>query len=489
MRNVIAPAFASSISADITVEGNDRELTYIRNCMIIVAVSIIVLMVCSIVIPYIASAETSNVMFEYIQQDTFRHDRPNSSSLFFQKIASSVFRVLLPFMSIFSLSMIMLSMISSIIYLSLPDFFDEVSEAKIAKREMMQDKSKGNFLQRSRDYVSTEGANSVIKGFLPDFKAYAFYEATKADADGVQTIGTFLKYNAPKYVAITGFCMLINDATMMDLFMTGGELGATVIRKITYEYDYREMLEDWMESGKDYKPMFATNTVEGNNKMKTYEAMYRVLKQYAKTEATLTTEFKNALGVTLVNVIEGNGVNGAKVMGNSVDWTARKFIVKAQYTVSPVSLASDVSQQYSYPLGTFNLQDAGYLQVFIQAADDTQSVVSFYPAKANWGKQDNKVTLNVSGFEALSKEVKFDPGSKVTCTVFFSEVSNADIQNGANFTGAETLDATVSSDGQTISVNLKDASKVSYIKLNGVKVKTGSGKVISVPREPTFVIS
>ena len=485
----LTPAYSTGVFANTSMSYEEKQEEYKKNIIFLTMTSLIILLILIVIIPYISEASPTNVMFEYIQQDTFRHDRPNSSSLFFQKLASTVFRVLLPFMSIFALSMIMLSMISSIIYLSLPDFFDEVSEAKIAKREMMRDKSKGNFIQRTRDYVSTEGGTSVIKGLLPDFKAYAFYEATKADADGVQTISTFLKYNAPKYVAITGFCMLINDATMMDLFLTGGDLGATVIRKITYEYDYREMLENWMESGKDYKPMFATNTVEGNNKMKTYESMYRVLKQYAKTEATLTSEFKNALGITLVNLIEGYESGGAKLMGNSVDWGAKKFVVKSQYTVSPVNMASDVSQQYSYPMSTFNLSDSGYLQVYIQASDDVQSVVSFYPAKANWGRQDNTITLNVGGFAALAKEVKFDPNSKPTCTVFMTSPSNAEIQGGANFTGAETVEAKVSSDGMTLSVTVKDASKISYVKFNGVKVKTSSGKVISPPREPVFVLS
>ena len=467
------------------VDINERELKYMKQAMCIISLSILTIILCYVVIPYIINADSSsNVMWEYIQQDTFRHDRPNSSSIFFQKIASTVFRVLLPFMSIFALSMMMLSLISSIIFLSKPDFFEEVHTMKEERRQAMSDTGSGNIFQRTREYVSSVGPKSFFMSYIPDFKAYAFYEATKADADGVMSIGTFLKWNLPKFIALSGFCILINDATMMTLVLTGGELGATVIRKITYQYDYNEMLENWMESGKDYKPMFATNTVEGSNKKKTFDAMLRIVKEYGnKDAATMTSEAKNAYGVTIVNIIEGNA---AGQMGNSVDWSARKLSVKAQYTITPVNLASDVAKMYTYPLSQFGLSEAGYLQVQVQTTQETQNAIGFYPNKANWTRDNSNVKLNVNGFATMGKDIKFDTGSKVTCTIYYNEVSNADIQAGANFVGSKTVDVKVTD--TELSVTLDKPSDVAYIKFNNVRVKSSTGKITKVPREPVFVL-
>lgn len=314
---------------------------------------------------------TTNGMVDILSSGVFdsRAGLNSSATSFFTQIAKLIFSVALPFMSAFAITMTTISLISSVIYLTKPDTFDEIDE--LHKERTGQGHKFTDLVNYGRD----KGFRSFILSICPNIKAYAFADATEVGPEGHPTMKDFLR-NIPKYIMIFAFCIVINDRAMLDFIMKGGQVGALVFERITYDYDYVATVTNLLDEGSDYKPVvWDTKTNEGANKMKVYKSIYNLLKTRCSEPEDRTTDSKTIMGTKLVNMIESDTFAG-------VGWDKDILTISVSYNSTPQGTA--VEGIYTVPVATFLSSDSGVIYANIHTENQMKYNTTYanttYPA-------------------------------------------------------------------------------------------------------------
>lgn len=418
----------------LNIDRNDAKqywgsISYFLNIVLILGVYLLLT-------GYIAYAtstgSSSSAFYDYLISGTFDQTQGDMSyqNSIFLRIASSVLKWVLPFMSVFALTIMVISMASTIIYLSKQDTFDEVHDLHILKR---QAKSQGGKSVQDIVRVYREiggGLNYVKSTFVPDFKALAFQDAFTIGEDGRPSMKTFFQNSMPKYIVIITMIMLINDRTLLDLYTRGAEVGAFFFKKAAYDYNYVEMIQGWMETGKDFNPQYKTSSLDEANKLKTYRAMYNALKELDKSNSARTAEYKTTMGMAVRNYIE------TKMTG--VDWTADIFKPTAQFELAVPQGMTNGGDVFAVPVNEFGVSaKQGFLVTYIR----TETRVTAEATKTNYPTAWN-------GSPATS----FDVSKAITVPTGKSIENAVGIVYANTTTGPVRL--TVTASGSTVSWSL-----------------------------------
>lgn len=394
-----------------------------------------------------------------------------SSSSFFLRICQVVFSVALPFMSTFAIGMTTISLISSIIYLTKPDTFNEIHELNTARKSQF---SNGGLFKNIKDYYNQKGIREFILSFCPDFKAYAFQDAVANNINGPASMQDFL-HHMPKYVAIFTFCIVINNRAMLDFIMTGAKIGASLFERITYDYDYVEIMNNFLDEGKDYTPKFwDTKKAEGANKLTAYKVIRNKLKARVTKDDQKTTVFKTQMGVQLANDIESGAILSGVAWDKSVFSASCEYQSTYQDTSSiPNLYVIDVSNYLNSPSGS----ETGYIYVTINAEDKVKyNINDVVAGKTNYDScwsvgtpSSGNVTVTFNASKLTNNDIKtLKAGDKVTkCTgkVVVTYLTN----DGVNKTTSVDMS---SNNGSSIkaTTSVGDIKTVLSVKLENTKL-------------------
>lgn len=313
----------------------------------------------------------------------------------------------LPIMSICSITFILWSLISTVLYLFRQEYFDDVYLAKKQKRSEKSSLVK-KLLSKDRASIFSSGAASEFGFFktyiCPDLKSWAFFEASTES----MTVSDFFKQNFAKCILMFAFCMLISDRTMLDMFVEGASIGTYLFEKVTYDYDYVAIIDGLAQSGSDYTPTFQTSTTQGKNLSKIYNASYKLLKTYCNTTYTRGAEFKHELGRTLeaeVNKLPGIDDDLTTLLGN------KTFVVTAMgtqdTTIAKNSSYDSSSRKIVFPVSTLTANTKGF--------DTKDTVVPNYITLliTSSADVDKTVVVNTTGKWESGKELRKADGTSV----------------------------------------------------------------------------
>lgn len=365
----------------------------------------------------------SRVPYENLMTGTFHNDgRVNKWEARFQDVAAQVHGIILPFMTTFGISLMVISMSSTVIYLSNPEFFDEVYDQHQLVRDMR--KSRQGILNAGTDYLGMLlGVNigssshnpemSFIKGVLvPDFKRLAFYEAAELGPEGKPSIGTFLKYNMPKYMMLMALIIMVNDRTMIDLYVAGAEIGVYFTQKLAYDYDYPNEIEKFLKQGSKYNSGFT------GGKQQMFTKIYDALLQADKSDKTMTSEYKQSVGSMVANLFMQTGGPGQNISHsmhdgftlNSIDYDNVSLAIHTRIDTIPYTeIPKDTMQ---IPLSYFGVhpEDAKTEQ-FITISWSVKSITrasvlatrqsSTYPDA--WTVDGKSLTFDLTQTDLMSK--------------------------------------------------------------------------------------
>lgn len=342
-----------------------------------------------------AFADEISVFQQYLNNPAFVDsgaDTPWTQMLF--NIATYILGKVLPLMSIGSITFILLSLIATVLYLFKQDFFDEVYLAKKMVKEGKRGGSGGGqgqgggIFQRAtagfdRNAISQFG---LLKCYImPNFKAWAFYEAT----DEPMTVVDFFKVNFFKCIMMFSFCMLISDRTMLNLFFKGAQVGTFVFKKAA-EVDYVSIIEDVIATGKDYPPPFDKKTTEGKNKNKVYSSVYEQLKSLGKTDITRSTQFKTAMGQTLKTLIEEK---------TGIPWYRKSFTAQAEVVLSDIMLPEN-NERFYISASEFGFTDPEVMNkvvaVYLYSQEDTSGTTVSATVPLDSWKSDSQTSAEVN---------------------------------------------------------------------------------------------
>lgn len=272
----------------ITTMSNNIE--YNKRFRLFVAIfSMIILL--SIILPIVTSAERAAV-YDNLMSDTFEHmDGNTRESRMFEGYASKILRYVLPFMTIFGLLNMVISMASSVIYLSKQDFFDEVHILHHLRRQKMYAQGSSSKIAAWRKTMKDMGLkDSILKGWLiPDVKALALYDAREIGEDGRPSMGHFLKNSFPKHAVMLAMIIMISDKTMMNLLLKSAEVGVWFFKRAA-TVDYISTIERFVDSGSLYKPTYR------GGKKKIFDEVYKAVLSVDQSPNTYSTEYRQRVG-------------------------------------------------------------------------------------------------------------------------------------------------------------------------------------------------
>lgn len=279
-------------------------------------------------------------------------------------MVAKFFQNILPIMSIISTAAVVIVLICTVFYFLAQEYFDEVY---LVKANHKSNKSGGG----NGGKVSFKAMGQVIgqRDFfkiycVPNIKKCVFSGAT----DETMTLGDFFKEKGLQCMLVFAFCITIGNQTLVDLFYQGGSIGAYFIEKLARDFDYVEIIDNTLSIGTDYKPQWDTSQIEGRNKSRVFDEVYKKLKLGTKTPATSSTEFKANMGQKLEAMIE----SGEAFKG--VVWSHKSFIVSAEYLSTSVGGQSTPSRIY-LPVTEFGYSPAdnimtGYIVVYITSEEE-----------------------------------------------------------------------------------------------------------------------
>lgn len=429
----------------------------------------------------IATASDVNAFKMRLESGIFRDEGVTTPLVaFVERCINEFVKNILPIMSLVAITWILITLIATILYLFRQPFFDEVY---IAKKAYKSEKQSLSSVIMNRDFASIKNNNALkTHGFLkccvvPDFKTLAFYEAS----EGLMTVGDFIKQNAFKCMTMIAFCVMISDQTMLDLFYQGGNIGVYFFKRLAYDYDYTQIIDNFLTIGSDYDAPWDTsnNNIEGKNKTKVYDEVYKLLKSGCKTNATRTTEFKSQMGRTLAEKIGGM---------KDVPWGRKTFVASAELLPNASSPDNVPGESYYFNVQEFGFDPGvsenmtGYIHVRIVSELDDQNggvVTTTYP-KA-WSINGNTVTINMAEV-ITSAQVTVSQVRENATAVFkvkgenTAEIVNTNAKataNGSQITvklsppeGGELLSISVG--GIKISATDKEGNKVNGIKTDWI---------------------
>lgn len=447
-----------------------RKLTKAERACLISVLLINYLIVASILSLIIYSSlsassfATDNTLTEQLISGTFdtRDEINNSASVFFTKIAGGVFSFALPFMSAFALTMITLSLVSSIIYLSKPDFFDEVNVLVRERKGNKGGKSINDFVE----YYRQKGLRDFVLSYCIDFKTWAFQDAVTAGIDGTPTFQDFVR-NMPKYILMFTFCILITNRVLLDFLMTGAKLCARVAEKVTYDYDYVSILENFMDMGDRYVPQQWTGkSRENSNLMQTYRAIYNTVIAQLEPEQK-DTESLQHIGMNIEQYIVDN------IMPKE-HWDRKVFSAKAEYI--PVRKTNvEAPGTYYIPGETLGMVSAsgspGYIMLYIRSESDDKAFanasVTRYPG--GWSNEKPPKTFNITAIPGIPTASN---GARNVEYIITGGTVLAVTADGQAYNGTVTTDST----GKiTINYNFGNqndvSSRIATVTISGLKIK------------------
>ena len=284
----------------------------------------------------------------------------------YTSMLAKFFQTVLPIVSNTSAAVVVLSLIATVFYYLAQEYFNEVYILKkMHKQSKAQAQSQGGGKFSLKNIGFIKEKNWFKVHIVPNCRAYAFN-----GADGEQmTVSDFFKENGVKCIIVFTFCIVIGDQAMIDLFYQGGEIGAYFVRKLARDYDYVEMIDNIITIGSDYKPQWDTTQIEGRNKDRVFQAVYKKLKIGTKTPATSSTEFKANMGQRLEAMIEDP--NGPF---KDVVWSHKSFIVSAEYLSTSIGGANSANRIY-LPVTDFGFNPVdnimtGYVIVYVTSEEE-----------------------------------------------------------------------------------------------------------------------
>lgn len=285
-----------------------RTLSKKQRALISLGIYAIILLLLLFITANYAHAISGNRSYEtynHLIDGTFYYEDSNSAAAKrFQAIAASILRVVFPFMTVFALLVIVIKMSATIIYLSTPDYFDEVHYFhRVRRQRKFAGQSRGamaSFLSTIKESGMSGAGEGLLKGaIIPDMKALAFYDACEIGEDGRPSMSTFFKNSFPKYVVIIAMIIMINDQTMLTLYFRAAEVGVYFFQKAT-QIEMVGTIERFLNEGKNYDPGWK------GAKKNVYKTIERQLLSVDKSEGTEKTEYKQAVGAKVANWMEQN---------------------------------------------------------------------------------------------------------------------------------------------------------------------------------------
>lgn len=344
--------------------------------------ALVIVAILSIIPVTVWAVGTTDAMatYQYLMSGAF-DIRDGGDVAFNQFLAEKVawiFKRLLPLVSNIAIACMVIVMAATIAYLSMPEFWDEVhflSRERKARKYAGKGGGRGMraYLNMGglNQFVQSYGVVAMIKSYLPDLKSIAFYSAFEAGADGRPSMATYFKSSFPKHVAIMGMLMLINDRTLLELYFRGGEIVAYFFGKAAYNFDYPQMIENWLRSGKDFDPHFDGKDRVSKNKNKTFNSIYTVIKQVDKTPEGNTTEQKAIKGTAVRDWM----LNTPEFQ--NVPWDKKNFAVKASFEpTQPLGYGEGEGEGVmllSKPISDFAVSPEvanGYVVVYLTVEDN-----------------------------------------------------------------------------------------------------------------------
>lgn len=378
-------------------------------------------------------------------------------------------QTLLPIISILTITWILLSLISTLLYLQFTELFDAVYVARREYKSEKRENKLSSYLAttvKKRSLTTLGGAlgdYGILKCIIiPDVKSMAFSEASE---NGAMSPLDFLKMNGLKYMIVIAFAMLISDQTLLDLLTKGGDIGVYFIEKLAYDYDYVQIIDNVMTLGSDYSAPWDTSSgnYEGKNKTKVYNKVYALLKTGCNTTATRSTEFKAQMGRLLVEEIE---------QMSGVPWERKTFVVSAELLVSVSNPTTVEGESYyfnvaelGFPAGTSEKM-SGYIHIMINSEEEVQNIGVYKNTYAQaWGTPSStSITFDITKYEDYT-------GATVNT---FPSTATVQVFDGSS-THNLTADVTLSGNVLTISwANAGISGTLKTVNLGKVTVTTNT---------------
>lgn len=386
--------------------------------------------------------------YNHLADGTFYYEDSNSTAARrFQAIAASILRVVFPFITVFGLTVIIIKMSSSVIYLSTPDFFDDVHYAHYQRRQRKYASESRGAMRAFMQSVKENGiGDSVLKGFIiPDFKAMAFYDACEIGEDGRPSMSTFFKNSFPKYVVIIAMIIMINDQTMLTLYFRAAEVGVYFFQKAA-QVEYIAHIERFLNSGKGYDPGWK------GAKKNVYTSIERALLDMNKEVGTEKSEYKQAVGSKVAAWMDANM--------NNIDWD--NYRVTAVVNIDTIGLPTLPDNTWQEEtLSTFGVKSPDGATKYLTVRITLEN-------KNFWKPEAGKVrTSDPSAWSYSDGTLKLDV-TKISGAP--ANIKNVTVYSNAAATPDSATMQPVS--GTTITWKINDRKKFSHVYVN-LGVDTG----------------
>lgn len=475
-----------SLSAKQRIEkSNRRPRSWTHKFNLLILTVCIITLLITVVYPEVltASGPTGSIAtYEHLMDGTFHNEGGTSTraAALMQKFASAVLNKILPFMTIYALTLMVISMSSTVIYLSNPDLFDEVHH----QHRLRKDAKKGRTgFMKVGDFIKSMGqgdGTSFIKGVLiPDVKAQAFYEACEIGEDGRPSMATFFKYSFPKYIIIIAMIIMINDRTMLDLYFRGAEVGVFFFQKAAYDFNYPEMIQKFLNTGGRYDPGWK------GNKKSLFTKIYTAALNLDNGEGTETAEYKQKVGSLIAQKMEGT-------INSDIDFDGYKVASHVRIDTIPYAPGQIPEFTYQWPaqsLGVHAGEMEKYVTVIVTLADknktSTMTTSETTTYESAWtgtgGSSSNmEVVFDLSKTPWASKETKDANGVKTSNYDKYKLISQPVVM----YEGSLTEQVNASFSGGKVRIKLANGNNKKIVKLTfTLNTPTGRRQVRYVNQE------
>lgn len=417
------------------------------------------------VIVFAADVDGGATTYQYLADSIYgEHTGVNGpQAAIFNRWAAGVLKWVLPFMNIFAITFMVISMAASIIYLTRPDWFYEVHMLKLIKQQIS---SNANPVEKVKQLWSEAGGllNFIKAVFIPDVKALAFSDADEIGPEGKPSMAHFFKFKMPRYIVMVAVIMCINDQTILKFLGTSGNAGAYLMR-VAAEYNYATVVKSFVEMGKDYDPGYPTVGVgqDIKNKKIIFNNIYSAIKQYNGFNADKqTTEYLQSLGANIQKWMEGTttkGQGGSSTNGgflSQISLDRSKMAVKA--IVQPNNNA-DYSQGQAFATTLSSLtgdgNDAGYVIVTISFGNESRGM-AFHETTYSDAWNGNGTSLDLDKVPVFNAAFSKDSSLVVSAQANVQYIANGSVATGSATvtTSGKKLTIAAPGNGEILGVNV-----------------------------------
>lgn len=390
--------------------------------------------------------------YNHLVDGTFYYEDSNSTyAQKFQAVAASILRIIFPFMTVFGLTVMVVKMSASVVYLSAQDFFDEVHYHHYQRRQRKYAGSSKGSMRAFLQMMKENGlGDSVIKGVLiPDVKAWAFYDACEIGEDGRPSMSTFFKNSVPKYIVIIAMIIMINDQTMLNLYFRGAEIGVHFFQKAA-SYDYIGQIERFLATGSNYDPGYK------GAKKNVYKSIESKLLGINKSQGTEKTEYKQRVGAAIAHWLDNDATFA------NIDWN--NYRVTSTVTVDTIALGAvepNTAQKSVSEFGVESPEGERFITVRL-----TMENKNFWKPEGGQVRTTDPQAWSASGNSLVFDLTKTSGAIKDINSVI---IANWSAVPQTSVSGAPT----VSNDGK-VTVEIADPNKFEYIHINA-RVSNAAG--------------